>query len=550
MRTDSLTLSSKALGDAERLIKGQFGDRYHQGARTYRTKARGAQEAHEAIRPTEMGRTPDQVAGVLGKEDLALYRLIWERAVASQMADAIVDRTMVEFEVAGAEGTYRFRATGSTLRFDGFLRVAGRASEDTVLPALAEGDRIPLAGDGATDDAAAFLLSATPDEHETRPPPRYTEASLVKRLEEEGIGRPSTYTPVISTIQDREYVIKKGSQLVPTYVGMAVTHLLRDHFPRYVDIDFTARMEEALDDIAEGRIDRTEFLRRFYKGSDSDPGLVNRIESELERIEFPAIEIGADPESDEPIRVRIGRNHVYVQRGSGDAPTDRATIPIDLLIDELTPERAHGLLEERARGEDPLGEDEATGLPIFLKSGPYGPYVQLGTGEGEEKPRRVSLPRGVEPGDVDLALARRLVSLPRLLGTDPETGQEVFAGLGRYGPFVNRERTYRNLGSFEEIFSVQLSDAVRMLNEKKPGRTALRELGEHPDSGAPLKIFSGRYGPYVTDGDLNASLPKDRDPEALTIEEAVALLAARAAKGKGGGKRRKGGSGGGRGRAK
>ena len=528
MRTDSVTLSEQALQQAGTYIRRTFGDDYHDGPRRYRTKAKAAQEAHEAIRPSDMTRTPESVAAYLDRDELALYDLIWRRALASQMTDARVDRSTVEFDVPGDEGSYRFRATGSVLRFPGFLTVLGSERKDALLPELAEGERITRA---EGDHPNTWLAAVEPDGHETKPPPRFTEASLVKRLEELGIGRPSTYTPTISTIQDRDYVVKKGTQLVPTFVGMAVTHLLRKHFGRYVDYAFTARMEEELDEIAAGETDFEDFLRRFYRGEDDERrGLETAIEEELPRIEYPAIPVGSDPETGSPVSVRIGRNHVFVQLGDGN-DGDRATVPIDLLIDELTPERAGDLLKARSRADEPIGTDPETGLEIFVRSGPYGPYVQLGEQDGDEKPKRASLPKGVDAEDVDLDLARKLLTLPRVLGDHPETGKSVTAGLGRYGPYVESGGTYRNIGSFERIFEVELDEAVTLIKEKaRGGKTVLREMGAHPESGAELQILDGRYGPYVTDGKVNASLPKDGDPDALTVDQAVDLLVEAAAR--------------------
>jgi DNA topoisomerase-1 len=478
MRTDSVTLSDKALGEAGRHIESVFGQRYHQ-VRRHKTKAKGAQEAHEAIRPTEIRRTPEAVASYLNSDELALYRLIWNRTVASQMADAELDRTTVELTVRLDGLPHVFRANGSVLRFPGFLRVYGSAREDTLLPELAEGQAIG-------DEASAGAVAGTAAEgHETRPPPRYTEASLVKKLEEEGIGRPSTYN---------------------------------------VDIEFTARMEDALDGIAEGGEDWVGFLHRFYRGTEGqDEGLARQIESELPKIDYPRIMVGEDPESGAPIFVRIGRTSAYLQRGTGENG-DKATLPEDLLIDALTPQRAVELLAVNSKADEPLGLDEETGAPIFLKVGRFGPYLQLGEGEDGERPRRVSLPEGVDPEDVTPELAGRLLSLPRTVGVDPATGHPVTAGLGRYGPYVERAKTYRSVADLETVFQISLDEAVALLNAKRGSKTVLRELGPHPETGADLKILSGRYGPYVTDGTLNGSLPKGVEPGDLSMEEAVELL--------------------------
>ena len=517
MRTDSVTLSQKALSDAETYIKGAFGSDYHSGPRIYKTKSKVAQEAHEGIRPSEISRSPKDVAPFLSKDELALYRLIWNRTVASQMADAQVDRTVVEL-VAEVDGTpHGFRANGSILRFPGFLRVYGDQREDQILPPLEEGDAV------GPDDAPAVLKGVEPEGHETRPPPRYTEASLVKKLEEEGIGRPSTYTPTISTIQDRDYVQKKGGALVPTYVGMAVIRLLREHFGQYIDLRFTARMEDALDDIAAGNAESEEFLDGFYNGEEGRLGLVRRIEESLPEIDFPKIPVGDDPETGKPIKVRIGKNYVFAERGEGE-DVDRATIPIDLLIDELTVDKALELFEATSKADEPLGKDPETKQNVYAKVGPFGPYVQLGEAGEDSKPPRVSLPRGMTLDDVSLEYALKLLSLPREVGTDPESGKPVTAGLGRYGPYVERARQYRSLPSADDIFTVTLEEALALLAQKR-GKTVLKVVGAHPDSGAEIQLLDGRYGPYVTDGSVNASTPKGSDPMEVTLEEAVALLA-------------------------
>jgi DNA topoisomerase I len=542
MRTDSVTLSDKALSDAAAMVRSTWGDRYHQ-TRRYQTKAKSAQEAHEAIRPTEPRRRPEDVARHLSAEELALYELIWRRTLASQMADAEVDQTTLEITAEATAPPCAFRARGSVLRFPGFLAALGNGREDVLLPPLEEGQLV-----GRPEDAAR-LMEISAESHTTRPPARYTEASLVKRLEEEGIGRPSTYTPTISTIQERDYVVKKGGYLVPTYVGMAVTRLLRDHFEQYVDLEFTARMEEALDEIAGGKRDWVSFLSDFYRGSGpGGEGLERRIAEQLPRIEYPAIPVGSDPETGEEITVRIGRSSVYVQRGEGGEGS-RATLPADVLVDELTPERVIELLATKSRGEQPLGTDPATGEKVYLRSGPYGPYVQLGEGEAGRKPKRTSLPRELPAEEVDLDAALRLLSLPRVLGTDPASGAQVTAGLGRFGPYVERAATYRNLPSFERIFAISLDEAIELLDKKPGGKNVLAELGEHPESGSLVRIVSGRFGPYATDGSLNASLPRGSDPQRFTLEEAVALLAERG-KPPGSGRRGRAGKGAGTGGTK
>jgi len=522
MRTDSLNMSEEALAAADAFIRAEFGTEYAAGPRRYRTKAKSAQEAHEAIRPTNLMRTPDSLSRYLDKQELALYRLIWERAIASQMADAILDRTTIDL-LARAEGRdLVFRATGSVVRFPGFYRVTGSSAQDKLLPEIGEGAEI---GNDASEISLAGVL---PVRHVTAPPARFTEASLIKRLEEEGIGRPSTYAPTISTIQQREYAVKKKGALLPTYVGMAVINLLRGHFSHYIDLKFTARMEEGLDDIAAGKLDRRVFLDSFYKGDEAgEEGLIRAIERELPGIEYPDIPLGDDPRTGEELRVRIGRNYVYVQSGKGEEAR-RVTLPLDLLIDELTPERAAQLLEARDKAREPIGNDPESGLPIFVLTGPYGPYLQLGeVVDDGPKPKRVSLGRGTDPSSIDLEFALRLLSLPREIGSDPESGKPVRAGLGRYGPYVELERVFASVSSVETLFSITLEEALERIRNKNR-RTILKEVGPHPETGVALQVIKGRYGPYVTDGKVNASLPKGDDPEDLTVEESLVLLAAAA----------------------
>lgn len=536
MRTDSVTLSGKALSDAGRYIKGAFGHDYYTGPRRYRTKSRLAQEAHEGIRPTEIARTPDSLTRFLDAPEHALYRLIWSRTVASQMADAQLDRTTLALVARIEETDHTFRATGSVVRFPGFLKAYGDSRKDQILPNLEEGDPIHAEGAQASGDthsapgprAQVALRSVEPERRETKPPSRYTEASLIRKLEEEGIGRPSTYTPTVSRIQERDYVRKRGGGLVPTYTGMAVNQLLRTHFEKYIDLGFTARMEDSLDDIATGQVDSRSFLRDFYNGEGEGRGLAREIEERLPAIDYPAVTVGSDPDTGETIRVRIGRNSVYAERGEGDDVV-RATIPGELLIDELTVERVVQLLNTPAGAEEPIGTDPASGKPVFLKSGQYGPYVQLGTPKGRAKPRWVGLPAGMDPSEVTLEYALRLLSLPRTLGKDPDSGEEIKAGLGRYGPYVQRARDFRNLESAEQLFSVTLDEALALLARKKvvrrPRRTVLKEMGPHPETGAKIQLLEGRYGPYLTDGTTNASIPKGQEPASTSMDQAVELLA-------------------------
>ena len=515
MRTDSMTLSEKALGETAELIRRDYGADYSDGPRRYKTKAKGAQEAHEAIRPTSVARHPDSLAGSLDRDELAVYRLIWKRTVASQMVDARLDKTAVDLAVTCDQKQCVFRANGSIVVFPGFLKVYGEVQKDTRLPELSEGQKI---GEPDRANTTVVVEDVEALRHATTPPARFTEASLIRQLEEEGIGRPSTYAPVISTIQDREYVIKKSGALLPTYIGMAVVFLLREHFPRYVNIKFTAQMESDLDKIGRGEIDWVDFLGGFYRGNDQEEGLVQRIEEQLPQIGYPTIPLGTDPSTGQPVVVRIGRNYVYVQ--VDDDEQRRATLPVDLLIDELNVDKAIELIAERARSREPIGQHPESGENIYALSGPYGPYLQLGEGEGDRKPKRIGLGRGTDPKSVDLEMALKLLALPRSLGNDPESGKEVTAGLGRFGPYVQCERVFANVQSVDLIFTISRDEALERIRNKNK-KPVLKELGPHPETGEPLRVLKGRYGPYVTDGKLNANVGKDNDPLALTVEEAA-----------------------------
>jgi DNA topoisomerase-1 len=530
MRTDSVTLSDRALGEAASLIKGTYGEEYHQ-PRRFKTKAKGAQEAHEAIRPTDLKRRPEQVAKFLDADQQKLYRIIWNRTIASQMADAKLLKTTVEFTARTDRGEGVLRANGSVVTFPGFLKVADSAQQDTLLPEVKEGQQV--ARDATAGGLALEGCKAV--KHETKPPARYTEASLIKKLEDEGIGRPSTYAPTVGVIQGRNYVERQGKNLVPTYLGIAVVRLLRQYFPEYIDFDFTARMEGALDDIADGDRDWVDFLRAFYRGNgDFGPGLENEIKNKLEEIEFPAIPVGED-ENGTPIVVRLGRKAVapFVQRGEG-GEGNTASVPLDLPYDELTAEKALDLIAERAKGNEPIGDDPETGEPIFALVGPYGPYVQRGAvTEENKKPKRTGLPKGTPIESVTMEMALGYLSLPRKLGDHPESGKSVRAGTGRFGPYIVHDGDFRSLPKDENVLTVSFEKAMELLAQPKRTRgqkTVLKKLGKHPESEVELVVYDGRYGPYVSDGKLNASLPKDSDVEAFTVEQAVPLLAEAAEK--------------------
>jgi DNA topoisomerase-1 len=532
-RTDSTTLSEKSLRESARAIKGLYGDAFYEGPRQYQTKVKNAQEAHEAIRPTDFDQTPQSLS--LPPDESRLYDLIWKRTVASQMADARLLRTTLEITATGADGRpHVFTATGKAIQFAGFLRAYVEGSDDpagelgdqeTILPKLAVGDRVTAPGQGPLT-----LANLDPKAHETLPPARYTDASLVKRLEEDGIGRPSTYASIIQTIERRGYVWRQGKALVPSYTAFAVTHLLKDHFGQLVELGFTGRIEEDLDQVSNGDLDRTQFLEQFYNGQDGWPGLRHLLTNE-DRIDYPMIELGVDPASGQKVVVRIGRYGAYAQLGDANA-----SIPEDVAPADFTVEQALKLLKDRTQGPQSLGADPTTGLSVYVLTGRFGPYVQLGEVPekgSKDKPRRASLTKNDSTDTLTLARALELLSLPRMVGHDAETGQDIIANFGRFGPYVKRGDEFRSLGSDAEVFAVTLEQAVELFKQEKKGRrrtatrTVLREMGLHPESQAKIEILEGRYGPYVTDGTTNASVPKDVQVDALALDEAVALLKAR-----------------------
>jgi DNA topoisomerase-1 len=543
-RTDSTTLSDKALTESARVITQLFGPEYYGGARRYATKVKNAQEAHEAIRPTDFRLAPQQLAGVLDSDELRLYELIWKRTMASQMLDARVQKTTLEFTAQTASGPAIFTASGKTIEFAGFRRAYVEGSDDpvaeledqeTVLPAAREGDRVHPAG--AAPDGLQ-LVGVEPKRHDTLPPARFTEAALIKELESDGIGRPSTYASIIATIEKREYVFRQGKALVPSFTAFAVTELLRQHFADYVDPGFTAEMEEALDAISNGEQSWLEFIRSFYRGDGKHGGLEGIVDASKD-VDYPVIDLGDDPESGAPVRVRIGQYGPFVQRGEG-GPGNTASIPDDFPPADLTIDRALELLKAKADGPRALGVDPATGQTVYALHGRYGAYVQLGetpdkADKRAEKPRRASLTRGMSDATVTLDEALRLLSLPREVGRHPDDGEPILANFGRFGPYVKHGDEFRSLDSDDHVFTIDLDAAVALLRAPKKSRrrqaaarTVLRELGPHPQSGASMTLLEGRYGPYVTDGSTNASLPKGSDPAALTPADAAALLEARA----------------------
>jgi DNA topoisomerase I len=525
MRTDSVHLSDQAVRAARSRIRSLYGEEYlTPQPRRYQTTSKGAQEAHEAIRPagTEM-RTVEET-GLKGQE-AALYEMIWKRTVASQMADARLTYLTAQIQADDAV----FRASGKRIDFAGFFRAYVEGSDDPEaaledreepLPALRRGDALTLRA-----------LEAL--RHETQPPARYTEATLVKTLESEGIGRPSTYASIIGTIIDRGYVERQGTQLVPTFTAFAVTTLLERHFPHLVDTRFTARMEEQLDEIAEGEAAWLPYLRDFFSGPRGLEEAVQRGEQEIDPREASTVVLEGLP-----ARVRIGRFGPFVEKGDGDG-TVTASLPEGVAPADLSPEEVERLVRAKTEGPDVLGVDPETRRPVLLLQGRFGPYVQLGEAtEAEPKPKRASLPKGMNPADVTLELALRWLSLPRTLGRHPETGEEVKAGIGRFGPFVVAGNDFRSLQKGDDVYTVGLGRALELLAQPKGGRGTrkspepIRTLGAHPADGEPVTLWEGRYGPYVKHGEVNASLPKGASPDGFTLEQAVPLLAERAASGK------------------
>ncbi|MGH7897250.1 MAG: type I DNA topoisomerase, partial [Candidatus Binatia bacterium] len=543
-RTDSTTLSEKALREAGQAVTGMYGADYYKGTRQYQTRVRNAQEAHEAIRPTEFRRTPQTLESALEADELKIYDLIWKRAIASQMTDARMLRTTVEITGQGTGGRPALlTASGKAIEFAGYLRAYVEGSDDpaaeldereTLLPKLTVGEQVQSP---VVEEARVIVAGVDPKAHQTSPPPRYTEASLVKRLEEEGIGRPSTYAPTVATIQRRGYVSKQGKALVPSFTAFAATRLLREHFADYVDIGFTAEMEEILDQISNGEKDWLDFIREFYRGDGKHHGLEHLVEDKEQEIAYPVIDVCDDPDTGLPIRVRIGRYGPFIQIGDTADEGPRASVPSDVAPADLTCEKAIALLKAKAQGPRSLGNDPATGLPVYVMLGRFGPYVQLGetpTEKKAEKPRRASLGRDVSEDTITLEEALRLLSLPRELGT-ADDGEPIIANVGRFGPYVKHGSEFRSLEAEDDVYTITLERAKELLAKEKKSirrqRAAARELrvlGPHPETGAPVRILEGRYGPYVTDGTTNASLPKGTAPEALTMEEAKSLLTARA----------------------
>jgi DNA topoisomerase-1 len=525
MRTDSTTLSESALTAARSQARELYGAQYVPDApRRYERRVKNAQEAHEAIRPAgDSFRTPQQVKSELSRDEYALYELIWMRTIASQMKDAEGQTVSLRIAASSSQGErVEFGASGTVITFRGFLAAYEEGKDEA-----ADGDESERRLPNVSEGDAVTLVKLEPQGHETNPPARYTEATLVRTLEELGIGRPSTYASILGTILDRGYVFKKGTALVPSFLAFSVVELLEQHFGRLVDYGFTASMEDDLDRIAAGEEERNRWLRAFYFG-DGDAGLHDLVQ-DLGAIDAREVNSFQIPGSD--IMVRVGRYGPYLERDG-----QRANIPDDVVPDELTVEKAEELLSQPS-GERELGADPETGLAIVARSGRYGPYVTEVLEEGAKgKPRTASLFKSMSLDTLTLDDALTLLSLPRVVGVAPD-GEEVTARNGRYGPFVQKGKESRSLETEEQLLTIDLERALAVLaqpRQRRGQRAAsgpLKELGNDPVTGKPIVVKSGRFGPYVTDGETNASLRQGDDPESITHERALDLLAERRAKG-------------------
>jgi DNA topoisomerase I len=534
MRTDGVDMAPEAIAATRNAILKTFGEPYLPSVpRHYTSKAKNAQEAHEAIRPTEVSRHPASLRKALDADQLALYDLIWKRTVASQMESAALERTTADIGTTGRDGkNYSFRANGSVVKFDGFLKVYhedlddGEDEDARRLPLMARGDSIGVKGIAA-------------NQHFTEPPPRYSEASLIKKLEELGIGRPSTYVSILETLRIRGYVRLDKKRLIPEDKGRVVTAFLESFFSRYVEYDFTANLEEQLDRVSAGEVKWKDLLRDFWKdftGALEDikelrvTNVLDALNDILAPHIFPPRADGEDARKctscgTGQLSLKLGKFGSFI--GCSNYPDCKYTRP-------MSPP-AEGTEAVPAEGIE-LGVDPETGEKVTRRVGRFGPYLQLGEAVEGEKPRRASIPKGTDPNTIDLETALRLLSLPREVGIHPETGKPIVANFGRFGPFILHDGTYANLDSGEEVFTVGINRAVDILAQKKArGFTraragALKDLGPHPEGGGSIQIMSGRYGPYVKFGKVNATLPRDADPQSYSLEEAIALIAAKAGK--------------------
>ena len=529
MRTDSTSLAKVAVDAARELVGEEYGKDYlPEEPRTYRSTVRNAQEAHEAIRPAgNPFRLPDSLKGELAPDQFKLFELIWKRTVASQMQNARGRRVTITVEGEGSV----FQVSGKTIDFPGFLRAyvegaddpnAELADKETLLPAVEEGQ-------------AVSLKEVEPKSHTTQPPSRFSEAALTRELEQRGIGRPSTYASIIETIQTRNYVFKKGNALVPTWNAFSMVRLMEEHFPSLVDYEFTANMEGLLDSISRQEAGNIEYLEEFYFGKET-PGLKGRLETKIKEVDPRAIStfpLGTPEEGEhlEVVNLRVGQYGPYLEQGER-----KASLPEDLPPDELTLESALELLKKAETGDEPLGICPDTHKPVFVKSGRFGPYVQLGLADEGEKPKNAGLLKGMSVEDITLEVALKLLSLPRQVGEHPDSKEVIEAFNGRYGPYVKCGSETRSLPDDVSPLDVQLEQALFLLSQpKRRGRSAPKEpiktFESSPITEQPIRLLEGRYGPYVTDGETNASLPKGTETETVTFEQALQLLAERAAKG-------------------
>ncbi len=526
MRTDGVAISAEAIAAARKLIAAEFGANYVPGApRVYKSPAKNAQEAHEAIRPTDLARRPAAVEAYLDRDQRRLYELIWKRTVASQMASALLEQVTVD--IADPSGKLRLRATGSVVLFDGFLVLYQEDRDDIASDEEGEGTRLPAMRNGENLTRGAVV----PSRHVTQPPPRYSEASLVKKLEELGIGRPSTYAAILQVLQDRAYVRLDKRRFVPEDRGRLVTAFLTSFFERYVEYNFTADLENQLDEVSGGRIDWKELLRNFWRDfSAAVDGtkeltitqVLKALDEDLGRHFFPDDGSGRDPRlcpvcGAGRLSLKLGKFGAFI--GCSNYPNCRYTRPLAI-------EGNGGEVSETTLGSDP-----ASGLPVTIRKGPFGHYVQLGAGDGDAKPKRVAIPRPLKPADIDLDTALRLLALPRELGADPDTGEMITAGIGRFGPYIKRGATYKSLGSDDDVLTIGVNRAVVLLAEPTAPRRRgapqpLRELGMHPEGGI-VALYEGRYGPYVSHNGVFASLPRGADPETFSLDQALPLLEAR-----------------------
>jgi len=532
MRTDSVHLSDQAIAAARSCVEHLYGKQYlSPQPRQYTTKSKGAQEAHEAIRPAgSTFRTPQETG--LGGRELAVYDLIWKRTVSCQMADSRQTQITVQLQVEAAG----FRSSGKRIDFPGYLRAYVEGSDDP--EAALEDQEVILPQLKVGDQPNCTNLEAI--SHETQPPARYTEATLVKTLESEGIGRPSTYASIIGTILDKGYAQQANNALIPTFTAFAVTDLLEKHFPDIVDPSFTSKMEQTLDDIAEGEAEWLPYLKDFYLGEKGLETLVKEQESQIDATKARTVEL-----ENLAAKVRIGKYGPYIEVESTDGVVT-ASIPKDLTPADLDPKQVEILLRQKTVGPDQLGRHPDTGEPIYIKIGAYGPYVQLGDkSEENPKPKQTSLPKGVTPETITLDMAVGLLALPRTLGTHLGTGGKIQAGLGRFGPYILHDqgkngKEYRSLKATDDVLTISLERALELLSEPKKGRNgrnskskaALRELGIHPEDGTAINIYDGPYGPYIKHGKTNVSIPEGQTVEGVTLSAALKLLADKVASGK------------------